>query len=139
MFKYKGDRIPSSEREKEEDKSPSARGLNKSVRIQEDEGVIEPEIPNQVLKDLVLDNKMALSDDRKLFMMFCGVDCLEKINDIALTQEELEEAEKKLNKDFYKSAVKYLHSKDKPRKTVVKKEPDPFYKTLKYVDPKDLL
>ena len=39
----------------------------------------EPEIPKQVLKDLVLNTQSTLNDDRELFMMFCGVDCLETI------------------------------------------------------------
>jgi len=66
--------LPSSERRREEIRRINSRATTKYTKTE------EPEIPCQVLRNIVLNNtSSSAKEDRNLFMMFCGVDCLENI------------------------------------------------------------
>jgi hypothetical protein len=64
-----------------------------------------PEISKDILKNLVVDSKTGI-EDKQLFMMFCGVDCLQNLQPDGKSAAERAQAESAVQ---YNKAVDFLH------------------------------
>lgn len=64
-----------------------------------------PEISKEILKALVVDSKTNI-EDKNLFMMFCGVDCLQNLQ---VDRKSMAERAQDESDQAYKKAVDFLH------------------------------
>lgn len=90
------------------------REQDKPVRGQDENDKIEfPEISRYKLRDLIVHGQNVV-EDKSLFMMFCGVDCLENLD----IEAEREQMTMDPNDVEYAKAISFLFEKVNKRKEI---------------------